>query len=413
MPCAISGNGGLSLAVRADGTVWNWGQRVSAPVQVAGLTDVAAVAAGWNHALALKHDGTVWAWGNNTTGQLGDGTTTNRTTPAPVLGLSGVTSLAAGDGFSLAVQGDGASGGLVWAWGTNTTGQLGDGSLLTRLVPVRVIGLDAVAQVAAGMAFGVARLADGTVRAWGADDSLQLGDVSAATSPCRSRSPCCPTSSGSPRRMRHAVAIDDEGRAWGWGCERQRAARTTELRQRGRRRCSGADAGRDRGHRGVGRHVGHAAPASGRDGLVHGLVERHTRSRDGDPFVLTRRQHVAVRRHGHRWAASGGRSTSPAPMPCASTPTATASAIWSTCDAAARARIRTTTPTACRTSSRSRAGTDPFRVDTDGDGVSDLADAFPLDATRWLAPVVDPNDHTPPVITLTYPTSARPIGGGL
>ena len=58
-------------------------------------------------------------------------------------------------------------------------------------------------------------------------------------------------------------------------------------------------------------------------------------------------------------------------------------------------------------------GTDPFRVDTDGDGASDLTDAFPLDATRWLAPVVDPNDHTPPVITLTYPTSARPIGGGL
>jgi hypothetical protein len=57
-------------------------------------------------------------------------------------------------------------------------------------------------------------------------------------------------------------------------------------------------------------------------------------------------------------------------------------------------------------------GTDPFRADTDDDGVSDLTDAFPLDPTRWLAPVADPNDHTPPVITLTYPTSARPVGGG-
>src|SRR5262249_40660244 len=57
-------------------------------------------------------------------------------------------------------------------------------------------------------------------------------------------------------------------------------------------------------------------------------------------------------------------------------------------------------------------GTDPYAVDTDGDGVADGADAFPLDPTRSQAPVPDPTDHTPPVITLTYPTNARPVGGG-
>jgi hypothetical protein len=51
-------------------------------------------------------------------------------------------------------------------------------------------------------------------------------------------------------------------------------------------------------------------------------------------------------------------------------------------------------------------GTDPFRADTDGDGVADGADAFPLDPTRWLAPVATPGDHTPPVITLIEPTNA-------
>jgi hypothetical protein len=54
-------------------------------------------------------------------------------------------------------------------------------------------------------------------------------------------------------------------------------------------------------------------------------------------------------------------------------------------------------------------GTDPYNPDTDGDGVNDGADAYPLDPTRWQAPSPDPNDHTPPVITLTEPTNAVPV----
>jgi hypothetical protein len=57
-------------------------------------------------------------------------------------------------------------------------------------------------------------------------------------------------------------------------------------------------------------------------------------------------------------------------------------------------------------------GTDPFTADSDGDGYSDLVDAFPLDATRHDAPTADPNDHTPPTITLSKPTNATLIGGG-
>jgi hypothetical protein len=51
-------------------------------------------------------------------------------------------------------------------------------------------------------------------------------------------------------------------------------------------------------------------------------------------------------------------------------------------------------------------GTDPFRSDTDGDGVGDATDCFPLDPARWQCPAADPNDHTPPVITLQEPTNA-------
>jgi len=57
-------------------------------------------------------------------------------------------------------------------------------------------------------------------------------------------------------------------------------------------------------------------------------------------------------------------------------------------------------------------GTDPFVADTDGDTVSDLTDDYPTDPTRSQKPAADPNDTTPPTITLTKPASARPVGGG-
>jgi hypothetical protein len=96
-----------------------------------------AIAAGGFHSLALKGDGTVWAWGYNRDGQLGDGTTTNRTTPVQVSGLSGVTAIAAGTHHSLALKGDGT----VWAWGGNWYGQLGDGTTTNSTTPVQVSGL--------------------------------------------------------------------------------------------------------------------------------------------------------------------------------------------------------------------------------------------------------------------------------
>ena len=58
------------------------------PVQVSSLSGVTAIAEGHYHTLAMKSDGTVWAWGWNDYGQLGDGTTTDRTTPVQVIGLS-------------------------------------------------------------------------------------------------------------------------------------------------------------------------------------------------------------------------------------------------------------------------------------------------------------------------------------
>jgi hypothetical protein len=92
-------------------------------VQVTGLSDITMIAAGYYHSLAIKGDGSVWAWGSNSYGQLGYGTITNRSTPVQVTGLSNATSIAAGDYHSLAIKNDGT----VWSWGDNKAAQLGYG----------------------------------------------------------------------------------------------------------------------------------------------------------------------------------------------------------------------------------------------------------------------------------------------
>jgi Regulator of chromosome condensation (RCC1) repeat/PKD domain len=110
------------------------------------LTDVVAAAAGSQHSLAVRTDGTVWAWGANWSGQLGDGTTQQRTTPGQVSGLTNAAAVAAGYIHSLVLGTDGT----VWAWGGNPYGQLGDGTTQLRTTPEEASGLTNVAAVAAG-----------------------------------------------------------------------------------------------------------------------------------------------------------------------------------------------------------------------------------------------------------------------
>lgn len=122
-----------------DGTI----VRRTTPEQVKGsdgsdfLTNVVGIAAGGNYSLALLRDGTVRGWGDNGSGQLGDGTTTHRAMPVQVKGpggssmLDGVIALAAGASHSLAARADGT----VWGWGANADGRLGDGTTSERRTP--------------------------------------------------------------------------------------------------------------------------------------------------------------------------------------------------------------------------------------------------------------------------------------
>ena len=149
-----------------------------------GVSDIVSVSAGGSHSLVLKADGTVWACGLNTNGQLGDGTTTQRSLPVQVIGLTGIIAISAGTSHSLALKNDGT----VWAWGLNTNGRLGDGSTTQRLSPVQVHGINDVGyltgimEISAGSAHNLALKFDGTVVAWGSNSSRQLGAGAGAPS---------------------------------------------------------------------------------------------------------------------------------------------------------------------------------------------------------------------------------------
>jgi alpha-tubulin suppressor-like RCC1 family protein len=186
---AIAAGAGHSLALLSDGTVRTWGANTwfqlgdgtttnrSTPVSSTGLSGVVGIAGGGNHSLALLGDGSVRAWGYNEQGQLGHGTMTLfSTTPVAVADLTDVVQISAGADHSVGLLSDGT----VRTWGQNGSGELGDGTTLDRSAPVVVSGLDDVVEVLAtgGLpgSHNLARRADGTLKAWGYNAWGQLGD---------------------------------------------------------------------------------------------------------------------------------------------------------------------------------------------------------------------------------------------
>jgi len=245
-----------NLALIADGTVKAWGfndvgqvgdgpvgSRRSTPVTLAGLADVSDVDAGVWHSAALLRDGTVRVWGDNRSGELGDGTTTRRLTPTAVPDLTGVTAIAVGgfygtDGrfdeigyaHTLALLADGS----VRAWGSNTDGQLGDGTTADRPAPAAVPGLTRVTAVAAGGTHSLALLSDGTVWAWG-DNGLRgpAGDGTprtAATTPVPMPGLGDVTAVSAGNFHSLALLRDGTVRAWGWNDDGQLGDGTTSDR---------------------------------------------------------------------------------------------------------------------------------------------------------------------------------------
>ena len=184
---AIVASGDYTCALTSAGGVKCWGDnsngqlgdgttvRKLTPVDVIGLSSgVAAIAAGYRHTCALTVGGGVKCWGYNGYGQVGDGTTTDTSSPVDVVGLGiGVTAVAAGDGHTCVLT----VGGGVKCWGLNGNGQLGDGTTTNKSAPVDVIDLNnGIAAVTTGYRHTCALAVGGGVKCWGLNSSGQLGD---------------------------------------------------------------------------------------------------------------------------------------------------------------------------------------------------------------------------------------------
>lgn len=115
---AATGNVGWAWGLNSSGQIGDKSTSSRAlPVQVSAFTNAAVVAGGGYHSVAAKGDGTAWAWGRNAEGELGNATFGDSTVPVQVGGLAGVTAVAAGGFHSLALKSDGT----VWAWGYKAT----------------------------------------------------------------------------------------------------------------------------------------------------------------------------------------------------------------------------------------------------------------------------------------------------
>ena len=149
---------------------------------VAGLSSgMIGVAAGDGFSCALTNAGGVKCWGRNTYGQLGDGSTAMRTTPVDVAGLSsGASAVSAGGDHACAV----VAGGALKCWGRNVSGQLGNASFANSSTPVDVTGLGfGVSAVSLGADHSCAIGPNNALLCWGNGVNDKIGDGAAATPP--------------------------------------------------------------------------------------------------------------------------------------------------------------------------------------------------------------------------------------
>ena len=192
---------------------------------------IVQIAAGADHSLALDSGGALYAWGSNAYGQLGNGTTTNSSVPVAVkiagtpLAGKTIVQIAAGANHNMVLTSDGA----VYTWGWNYHGQLGNNTKTNSntIVAVQTIGTPIagkkIVKIAAGQGHSLALTDDGMVYTWGRNDTGQLGNNVTTDAML----PVAVTVTGTPMSnktiveiasgARHSLAIDSSGKVYAWG----------------------------------------------------------------------------------------------------------------------------------------------------------------------------------------------------
>ena len=219
-----------SMAIKTDGTLWAWGRNnygqlgqgnttdYSSPVQIGALTTWAKVANGdGRHGIAIKTDGTLWAWGRGYGGSLGLGNTTLYSSPVQVGGLTTWLEVSAGYTLSMALKTDGT----LWMWGKGENGQLGQGSTDNYSSPVQVGALTTWSGISAGGWWAAAIKTDGTIWAWGEGESGQLGQGNTTdySSPVQvgALTTWSKLQGGNSYNQGTVLAIKTDGTLWAWG----------------------------------------------------------------------------------------------------------------------------------------------------------------------------------------------------